>query len=81
MKIAIVGQQDFGKAVLEAFLARESGARIDKFNLSDIFEYMSDANSERLLRSLIELARPGARFRAFAKSAGWRSHLCGHACL
>lgn len=35
--------------------------RFDAFNLSDIFEYMSEANSEALLRRLLAMAAPGAR--------------------
>ncbi|MBL9194091.1 MAG: DUF3419 family protein [Opitutaceae bacterium] len=51
---------------LEAFLAREQATRrgpwIDKLNLSDIFEYMSEANTAALLTRLAEASRPGARF-------------------
>ncbi|HRE83196.1 MAG TPA: DUF3419 family protein [Opitutaceae bacterium] len=51
---------------LEAFLDQERAAgreaRIDKLNLSDIFEYMSDANTAELLTRLVNASRPGARF-------------------
>jgi S-adenosylmethionine-diacylglycerol 3-amino-3-carboxypropyl transferase len=48
---------------LEAFLARErgSGAVVDKFNLSDIFEYMSPANTAALLEGMADASRPGGR--------------------
>lgn len=49
---------------IEAFLARERpvGTRIDKANLSDIFEYMSEANTANLLATLAAASRPGGRF-------------------
>ena len=34
---------------------------IGAFNLSDIFEYISEANYHRLLEQLIRAGRPGAR--------------------
>ena len=37
------------------------GERFDCFNLSDIFEYMSQENYELLLRRLVSQANPGAR--------------------
>ncbi len=50
---------------VEAYLDRERAvgreAWIDKLNLSDIFEYMSEANTEALLRRLADASRPGAR--------------------
>jgi S-adenosylmethionine-diacylglycerol 3-amino-3-carboxypropyl transferase len=47
---------------LEAFLAREGGGgRIDKCNLSDIFEYMSEENTTALLERLAAASRPGGR--------------------
>lgn len=39
----------------------DSGARFDRFNLSDIFEYMSPENYRKLLEHLIAASRPGAR--------------------
>jgi S-adenosylmethionine-diacylglycerol 3-amino-3-carboxypropyl transferase len=48
-------------ATLEDFLAREEGARWDKFNLSDIFEYMSPENCAALLARLAAVSRPGGR--------------------
>lgn len=51
---------------LESFLDRERAAGreawIDKLNLSDIFEYMSETNTEELLTRLVDASRPGARF-------------------
>jgi S-adenosylmethionine-diacylglycerol 3-amino-3-carboxypropyl transferase len=46
---------------LEQFLDSSPGM-FDSFNLSDIFEYISAQNYERLLRLLIRAANPGARF-------------------
>ena len=39
-----------------------AGDRIDRANMSDIFEYMSQDNARLLLLSLIDNAREGARF-------------------
>ncbi len=46
---------------VEDFLEEQGKAAIDRFNLSDIFEYMSDANYQRLLERLADAARPGGR--------------------
>jgi S-adenosylmethionine-diacylglycerol 3-amino-3-carboxypropyl transferase len=48
---------------IEAFVDRgkNAGGRIDKFNLSDIFEYMSAENADDVLSRLIDVANPGAR--------------------
>ncbi len=46
---------------LEAFLAELGARSVDRYNLSDIFEYMSEASYESLLRRLVEAARPQAR--------------------
>ncbi len=46
---------------IESFLEEVGDAAIDRFNLSDIFEYMSPENYEILLRRLAGSARPGAR--------------------
>jgi len=46
---------------IEALFEQEPEARFDAFNLSDIFEYMNEANTEALLRRLVERSRPGAR--------------------
>lgn len=45
---------------LEDFLAEEHGG-LDRFNLSDIFEYLSETNYHALLVRLADSSRPGAR--------------------
>lgn len=56
---------EWHELTLEAFLERERrehpAAHIDKFNLSDIFEYMSEANTTALLSQLADASRPGGR--------------------
>lgn len=46
---------------LEAFLAGHPEHRFDAFNLSDIFEYMSEDNTRALLETLANASNPGAR--------------------
>jgi S-adenosylmethionine-diacylglycerol 3-amino-3-carboxypropyl transferase len=46
---------------LETFLEQEAVASIDRFNLSDIFEYMSGENYHRLLERLVRSGRSGGR--------------------
>ena len=46
---------------IEDFLDAEPDLRIDRFNLSDIFEYMSEENSAQLMRRLVGRASPGGR--------------------
>ena len=46
---------------VEDWLARPDASAADAFNLSDIFEYMSPENTERILRAVLAKARPGAR--------------------
>lgn len=46
---------------LEDFLEREGAQSIDRYNLSDIFEYMSPANYQQLLERLIRAGRRGGR--------------------
>jgi S-adenosylmethionine-diacylglycerol 3-amino-3-carboxypropyl transferase len=48
-------------APLEAFVDDLGEASVDGFNLSDIFEYMSEENTAALLGRLARAARPGAR--------------------
>jgi len=48
------------EGTLEQALA-QSDESFDAFNLSDIFEYMSEASTESLLRSLVAHSTPGAR--------------------
>ena len=46
---------------IEAFLQSPDAPPIDRYNLSDIFEYVSLDNYHRLLDALATAARPGAR--------------------
>jgi S-adenosylmethionine-diacylglycerol 3-amino-3-carboxypropyl transferase len=46
---------------LEDFLPRLGGVRVQRYNLSDIFEYMSPENYRALLERLVSVASPGAR--------------------
>jgi S-adenosylmethionine-diacylglycerol 3-amino-3-carboxypropyl transferase len=46
---------------IEDYLASHPEARFDGFNLSDIFEYMSAENYQRLLEQLLSAANPQAR--------------------
>jgi S-adenosylmethionine-diacylglycerol 3-amino-3-carboxypropyl transferase len=48
-------------ASVEAFLDTARAEPIDCYNLSDIFEYMSEANYHQLLDRLVRHANPGAR--------------------
>ncbi len=57
-----IGRLEWRLCSLEDYCHADDRTAIDRFNLSDIFEYMSEANSERLLRSLLALAKPGGRF-------------------
>ena len=46
---------------VEQYLGQAVDATIDRFNLSDIFEYMSESNYHRLLERLCQAGRPGGR--------------------
>ena len=46
---------------IEEYLADANTFPVDRFNLSDIFEYMSEDDFATLLRHLVEGSRPGAR--------------------
>jgi len=46
---------------LEAYLEQHQETPIHRYNLSDIFEYMSEDNYHRLLQRLIDAAAPQAR--------------------
>jgi S-adenosylmethionine-diacylglycerol 3-amino-3-carboxypropyl transferase len=46
---------------LEAFLERDPQVLYDKFNLSDIFEYMTEENTAALLARLADASRKGGR--------------------
>jgi S-adenosylmethionine-diacylglycerol 3-amino-3-carboxypropyl transferase len=55
------GRLVIAHASLEAHLARFPECRYDAYNLSDIFEYMSEDNSRDLLEKIIAASNPGAR--------------------
>ena len=46
---------------LEDWIGRNPGTRIDRFNLSDIFEYLAPARYEQLLAQLVAAGEPGGR--------------------
>ncbi|MEI6177268.1 MAG: DUF3419 family protein [Verrucomicrobiota bacterium] len=46
---------------IEALLEQQPDRRYDAFNLSDIFEYMSETNTAALLEKIADAANPGAR--------------------
>ncbi len=46
---------------VEALLQAEPERKYDAFNLSDIFEYMNEANSEALLEKICDASNAGAR--------------------
>ncbi len=48
-------------APVEDFLSQKPVGTFSKFNLSDIFEYLSEENTQALLKHIAEVARPGAR--------------------
>ena len=52
---------EWGCQSVEDFLASSDAPAADRFNLSNIFEYMSEANYYALLERLVRHARPGAR--------------------
>ena len=51
------------QASVEQYFADHPGERIDRFNLSDIFEYMSEANYTALIEVLVRHANPRATAR------------------
>jgi S-adenosylmethionine-diacylglycerol 3-amino-3-carboxypropyl transferase len=46
---------------LEGYLAAQQDGTFDRFNLSDVFEYISPENYHHLLRELVRCGRPGGR--------------------
>jgi S-adenosylmethionine-diacylglycerol 3-amino-3-carboxypropyl transferase len=57
---------EWRRTSLEEFLSNElshgdRARQFDRFNLSNIFEYVSPANHERMLSALVRCSRPGAR--------------------
>jgi S-adenosylmethionine:diacylglycerol 3-amino-3-carboxypropyl transferase len=64
---------------LEDYLASDTGGPIDRYNLSDVFEYMSEANCHRILEAAAARRRPGGRllyWNLFAPRAR-PAHLAG----
>jgi len=58
---ANLDQLEIRRASLEEFAAEVDPCSVNCFNLSDIFEYMSEENYIILLNKLVRAARPGAR--------------------
>jgi S-adenosylmethionine-diacylglycerol 3-amino-3-carboxypropyl transferase len=52
---------DWRCQTVEAFVATYKGPPVMRFNLSDIFEYMSEESYEAVLRQLLSISAPGAR--------------------
>lgn len=46
---------------VEEFLDRSDAGRFDRFNLSDVFEYVSPGHYRRILESIVRCSRAGAR--------------------
>lgn len=46
---------------LEAFLATQPACSFDRFNLSNVFEYVASTHYHRLLDALVRAGRPGGR--------------------
>ena len=46
---------------VEEFLERSPGRTLDRFNLSDLFEYMSVEHYHRMLEAIVRRSRPGGR--------------------
>lgn len=55
------GRFEIAEMSLEGWLAGNPERRYDGFNLSDIFEYMNEANTRDLLEKIIAASNPGAR--------------------
>jgi len=67
---------EWHQASVEDYLARNEPGQISKFNLSDIFEYMSQENTSALLGKIASAARPGGRL-AYWNMLAPRSSLDG----
>jgi S-adenosylmethionine-diacylglycerol 3-amino-3-carboxypropyl transferase len=52
---------EISQGSIEAYLDKHPDVRFDRYNVSDIFEYMSPENYKKLLERLIAASRPGAR--------------------
>lgn len=55
------GRLDVFHGPIETLIEEQPKRRFDAFNLSDIFEYMSEENTARLLSKLVNAANPSAR--------------------
>lgn len=58
---AKLGRLEWHCAALESFLDANPGLVVDRFNLSDIFEYMSLENYRAVLARLVRAGRSGSR--------------------
>lgn len=58
---AHVDRLEIELASVESYMSRAADASIDRFNLSDIFEYISPAGTDKLFRDLVRCGRRGAR--------------------
>lgn len=58
---ANIGRIEWHCQSIEDFLGSSRTEPVDCYNLSDIFEYMSEANYHQLLDRLVKHANPGAR--------------------
>ena len=52
---------EWQRASLEEFLGRSEQNMVDRFNLSDIFEYMSQEHADHLFEQLAQAGRRGGR--------------------
>jgi S-adenosylmethionine-diacylglycerol 3-amino-3-carboxypropyl transferase len=57
---------------VESYLAGAANQSIDRFNLSDIFEYISQTGSERLFQDIARCGRPGGRLAYWNMQAARR---------
>lgn len=55
------GRFEIARMPVEAWFTSHPGRRYDAFNLSDIFEYMSETNTANLLDRCVAASNPGAR--------------------
>ena len=56
-----IDRLEWRRQALEGFLESSDATAVDRFNLSDIFEYMSAGEYEQTLRALARSAKRGAR--------------------
>ncbi|PTY01468.1 DUF3419 domain-containing protein [Verrucomicrobia bacterium LW23] len=56
-----LGRLEWHQSSIESYLAQHQGDPISRLNLSDIFEYMSQENTNSLLATIARVAKPGAR--------------------